>query len=465
MAVAAPYAALVMDARSGEILHSRNADTRLHPASLTKMMTLYVVFDAIQRGEMSLDTMATVSKVAASEPPSRLGLKAGQKIAIRHLIRAAAVKSANDAATALGEAVAGSEAAFARRMNRMAQALGMTQTTFRNAHGLTENGHLSTARDMTVLGRHLFYDFPEYYNIFSRTSTSADGKTLYNTNRRLLGSYRGADGIKTGYTRAAGFNLVASAERNGERIIATVFGGSSVSNRNSQVAELLDLGFDRAPSRIAVKKPERPVLLADGAAAPQGNAIAVRGTGLVQLSPRPLLRPSETPPEEVLVAMADGIENALVEAVATETAETVALSLAATETESEAPAAAPAEVLAASLAGALLRPAPRPVVAEGSAPDAVEDEDALTVVTRLSTSGGRHWGINVGRFTTRYEAEKVLLQTALVEISTLNDALRKVVRSPRGWEANFVGMSQEQADLACRRLEAQNVSCSPVGPG
>ena len=130
---------------------------------------------------------------------------------------------------------------------------------------------------------------------------------------------------------------------------------------------------------------------------------------------------------------------------------------------------APAEVLAASLAGTLLRPAPRPVVAEGSAPDGPDEDeldgDALTVVTRLSTSGGRHWGINVGRYTTRYEAEKVLLQTALVEISTLDKALRKVVRSPRGWEANFVGMSQEQADLACRRLEAQNVTCRPVGPG
>ncbi|NNL35583.1 MAG: D-alanyl-D-alanine carboxypeptidase, partial [Silicimonas sp.] len=126
VAVAAPYAAMVIDARSGEVLHSRNADTRLHPASLTKMMTLYVVFDAIERGELSLDTRITISKKAAAEPPSKLGLKAGQKIAVRHLIRAAAVKSANDAATALGEAVSGSEAAFARRMNRTALAMGMT---------------------------------------------------------------------------------------------------------------------------------------------------------------------------------------------------------------------------------------------------------------------------------------------------------------------------------------------------
>jgi len=205
--LAAPYAAVVIDARTGEVLHARNADTRLHPASLTKMMTLYIAFEAVERGEISLDTKVRISRHAASEPPSKLGLKAGQKIALRYLIRAAAVKSANDAATAIGEAISGSEAAFARRMNRTAKALGMTRTTFKNAHGLTETGHMSTARDMTKLGRHVLYDYPQYYNLFSRTSTSAGIATVNNTNRRLLANYRGADGIKTGYTRAAGFNL------------------------------------------------------------------------------------------------------------------------------------------------------------------------------------------------------------------------------------------------------------------
>ncbi len=459
-AAAAPYAAMVIDARNGKILHSRNADTRLHPASLTKMMTLYVIFDAIEKGEISLDTTVVISRKAASEPPSKLGLKAGQKVAFRHLIRAAAVKSANDAATALGEGLSGSEAAFARRMNRMAQALGMTRTTFRNAHGLTEDGHLSTARDMTVLGRHLFYDFPEYYNLFSRTTTNADGKTVYNTNRKFLGAYRGADGIKTGYTRAAGFNLVASAERGNERIIATVFGGQSVGWRNTQMAELLDLGFDRAPTRVAVNKPSRPVLVAEAAPAASAGT-TIRASGAVNRSPRPALRPLAAPPEEVLVAMADGIANALAEVAVAQTASEPAVE-AAVEAASVAPAAPPA-VMAASLAGALLRPAPRPVVAEGSAQE--DDVPEQMIVTRLSTSGGQHWGINVGRFATRYEAEKVLLQTALVEMSTLDDALRKVVRSPRGWEANFLGLSEAQADLACRRLHAQNVSCSPVGPG
>ncbi|MEN8840543.1 MAG: D-alanyl-D-alanine carboxypeptidase family protein, partial [Octadecabacter sp.] len=210
---AAPYAAMVMDARTGEILHSRNADTQLHPASLTKMMTLYIAFQAIERGEISLDDMVTITPLSANEPPSKLGLVAGQRIQFRYLVRAAGVKSANDAATAIGIALEGNEAAFARRMTATARAMGMTRTTFRNAHGLTEAGHMSTARDMTVLGRHMIYDYPQYYNIFSRITTDAGVREVANTNRRFLNAYRGADGIKTGYTRAAGFNLVASAER------------------------------------------------------------------------------------------------------------------------------------------------------------------------------------------------------------------------------------------------------------
>lgn len=441
-AVTAPYAAMVIDARTGKVLHSRNADTRLHPASLTKMMTLYVAFDAIEKGEISLDTMVTISRKAAAEPPSKLGLKAGQKVKLRYLIRAAAVKSANDAATAIGEAISGSEAAFARRMNRTAAAMGMDRTTFKNAHGLTETGHLSTARDMTRLGRHVFYDFPEYYNLFSRKQTSAGTKMVANTNRRLLAAYRGADGIKTGYTRAAGFNLVASAERGQERVIATVFGGRSVSWRNARIAELLDMGFERSPSRVAVVKPRKPVLQGDK------PGKIVRLTGVVTKSPRPLGRPVAAPDASTLVAVAEGVADVLAE-------------VAVADTKIDAPEPAPRAVQAASLAGAFLRPAPRPRP-EAETVAAIEEP---VVVTRLSTSGGRHWAINVGRYTTRDEAERVLVRTALVEIATLDEALRKVVRSPKGWEANFVGLTADRAELACRRLHAQNVNCIPVGPG
>ena len=447
-AESAPYAAMVIDARTGEVLHSRNADTRLHPASLTKMMTLYVTFEAIRNGEISLDTVVRISKTAANEPPSKLGLRAGQKIKLRYLIRAAAVKSANDAATALGEAVAGSEAAFARRMNRTAIALGMSRTTFKNAHGLTETGHMSTARDMTALGRHLFYDFPDYYNLFSRRTTDAGVRDVANTNRRFLGSYRGADGIKTGYTRAAGFNLVASAHRGDERIIATMFGGVSSSARNAKVSELLNMGFRRAPSSAQVNQPARPSYSDADIGEPGGYGKTLRLVRAVSKSMIPLARPSReapAPSEDVLMAMAEGIQSAIAEVDSDDQAAQVQVAVLQVEPDTALPTARPAALVTAVLE----QPEPR---------------EELIVVTRISTSGGRHWGINLGSFTTRHEAERLLLKTALNELGTLDDALRKVVHSSRGYQANFVGMSKELAALACRRLVARGLQCTPLGP-
>ncbi|PKP72728.1 MAG: D-alanyl-D-alanine carboxypeptidase, partial [Alphaproteobacteria bacterium HGW-Alphaproteobacteria-6] len=336
---AAPYADYVIDARSGQVLHQTNAETRLHPASLTKMMTLYIAFEAIERGEISLDSKVTVSKKAASEPPSKLGLRAGQTIALRYLIRAAAVKSANDAATAIGEAIEGSEAAFARRMTRTAKALGMTRTTFANANGLTAKGHLSTARDMAILGRRVFYDYPQYYNLFSRRTADAGIAQVNSTNRRFLDSYEGADGIKTGFTNPAGFNLVGSAQRGEKRIIAAVFGGTSTAQRNARMAELLDLGFAKAPRRATVQKPVLPVYVPEAAGADllaeAGDGAEAGGAGktlrlirAVTKSPRPQMRPTalvavvpDAAPAEVaagdearMLAMLDGIASAVAEA-------------------------------------------------------------------------------------------------------------------------------------------------------
>jgi len=459
-AISAPYAAMVIDARTGEVLHARNADTRLHPASLTKMMTLYIAFEAMERGEISADTVVTISQTAAAEPPSELGLRAGQKIKFRYLVRAAAIKSANDAATAIAEAISGSEAAFARRMNRTARAMGMTRTTFKNAHGLTEAGHLSTARDMTTLGRHVFYDYPDYYHLFSRIEADAGIRNVRNTNRRLLGAYRGADGIKTGYTRAAGFNLVSSAERGGERIIATVFGGNSTASRNARIAELLDMGFNRAPSRVAVRKPQRPPYL--------GNADApvLVARGPVQRSPLPRARPAEQAPVLVAETLQSDIEEALAVAVAADVAvpETPgAVEIASAEAPAtESPVlAGSADVGVARASLAAVQPLPRPVAVAAATPAPNEP----TVVTRISTSGGRHWGISVGSYPSRHDAERMLLTTALTELATLDEALRKVVPRGGAYDANFVGLTQERAALACRRLQARDVACQTLGPG
>ncbi|MEO0372257.1 MAG: D-alanyl-D-alanine carboxypeptidase family protein [Pseudomonadota bacterium] len=478
-AIAAPYAALVMDARSGEVLHSRNADTRLHPASLTKMMTLYVVFEAVENGEIGLDTPVKISKFAASEPPSKLGLRAGQTIKLRYLIRAAAVKSANDASTALAEAIEGSEARFARRMNRTAKALGMTRTHFKNAHGLTESGHLSTARDMSILGRHLFYDYPQYYNLFSRITADAGISTVRHTNRKLLQSYRGADGIKTGYTRAAGFNLTASAERGGERIIATVYGGRSTTSRNAKVAELLDLGFRRAPSRVALSRPSKPPYLgrADDGGVPGGYGKKIRlvSAAAVKRSLRPKARPGLA--EEVLIAATEG--EGLTEPLAEkDLAAKIAAAIADNKEPDPVSVQTPTPVVLAEAqlidirarTNAKVTPKIRPAslvetyaARKPQAGDPASDP-VQTVVERVSTSGGRHWGITVGRYGTEYEARQVLLKVALNEMTTLDGSLRKVLRRPQGFDANFMGLTRETAEMACQRLQAKQITCLMLQP-
>lgn len=637
----APFAAIVMDGRTGEVLYEKNSGARLHPASLTKMMTLYIAFQEIEAGRLSLDTKVTVTKYAASQPPSRLGLKPGQRIAVRYLIRAAAIKSANDAASAIGDHISGDAASFAKRMTRTARQLGMHDTTFKNANGLTADGHLSTARDMNILGRHLFYDFPQYYHIFSRRTADAGIATVTNTNSRFLDAYEGADGIKTGYTSPAGFNLTASAHRGKKHIIATVFGGTSSANRNAKMAELMDIGFGKARNNVTEQPPVaaavEDALVAsletgiDEIDAVGGAGKIVRVSGEVKTSPRPKARPDVTAvPDDVAIAMAEGIEGALAEATAepapqgtlefqadamamaelpAETAppeEAVAVAAALAEVELpeaasemavevadaapeagqealvelaandaavvavpepgtlEAQAAALTDPLPETLVAeatpaeapvdpslAALKPKARPEtliapqVAEVEAPaeppvapvaeeivvaeaapelvvtdpgiesaetapltlltevtevetvagatafmppaadialdtaplampkrqapifDAVETAevaaDAEEVVVVMSTSGGRHFGVNVGEYPSRYEAEKALLKTALAESATLNEGLRKTTQSGGAWRASFMGLTEDQAELACRRLSARAVPCETVG--
>lgn len=503
-AQAAPYAAMVMDARSGAVLHEQNADTPLHPASLTKMMTLYVVFEAIENGEIGLDTPVTISRAAAAEPPSKLGLRAGQRIALRYLVRAAAVRSANDAAHALADAIEGGLPAFAARMNRTATALGMTRTHFKNPHGLTQAGHLSTARDMTILGRALFHHYPQYYNLFSRTTADAGVAQVRNTNRNLLSAYAGADGIKTGYTKAAGFNIVASAERDGVRLIATVFGGRSSTWRNQKVAELLDLGFSKASRRVAVRLPARP------AYAGPVRAVAVAA---VAAAPGRSLRPRARPVAEaaMLAAVQGDIESAVIAANAAGALSSgVAAAAADTTAQAEstppvalaqvrpavmpkmrpatlAPAAAAPVRLAAvrpaarldDLGGSAgtevaLAPSPDPEEAPAAGSLALASADAAAVpgtleegqeiVTRASTSGGHVWGVSLGTQPSRYAADTLLLKAALQEIETLSDALRKVNPRPGGFEAEFLGLTESQAERACARLAARGLDCEVNGP-
>jgi D-alanyl-D-alanine carboxypeptidase len=239
------YAAIVQDVRTGATLMAVNADEQRHPASLTKMMTLYMLFEAIREGRMSLDSPIVMSREAASQPPSRLGLPAGASLTAEQAILALVTKSANDVAAAIGERLAGGdEERFAQMMTLRARALGMTRTTFRNASGLPDIDQVTTARDMALLGRRLREDFPNRYHYFAAESFRFRGQVIANHNR-LLTEYDGADGIKTGYVNDSGFNLVASVERDGQRLVAAVFGGSTGRERDRHMMAILDQAFAR----------------------------------------------------------------------------------------------------------------------------------------------------------------------------------------------------------------------------
>lgn len=484
-AQAQQFASLVMDARTGKVLDSVNAETRVHPASLTKMMTLYIVFDELKNGRLSLDQKITISKRAASEPPSRLGLRTGQKIELRYLIRAAAIKSANDAATALGEAVAGSESAFASRMNAYARAMGMMNTTFKNAHGLTQEGHLSTAHDMAKLGRRMVYDFPQYYNIFGRTSTSAGLKTVQNTNRRLLDAYLGADGIKTGYTRAAGFNVVSSAQRGNRRVIVAVMGERSTAKRNADAAKLMDAGFKAMPRYAAVVPPSplRSMVASTAPAARSRGAqpsvsevmpVVADASGALALTGRPMPRTaSESPRPESPQAVTRNTAS-----IAAAIAE-VNSALASQSTRSPSmsidgrPLPRPGvetSQLAAAGVGVVGRASTFAVAPASLPPRRTSAAEAEQVVsTSAGTTGGNEWGVQLGSYRAKGDAERQLLTTALMDVPELNGGLRRVeaawVQGVTVYRAQFVGLDQRAALAACASLARMEADCLPLAPG
>lgn len=254
--VDAKVAQLVMDAHTGKILHAMNPDTPNFPASLTKMMTLYLVFEALDKKRVKLTEEMPVSTKAARQPASHLALAPNTTITVEDGILALVTKSANDVAVVFSERLSGDEREFALAMTAKARRLGMKNTTFRNASGLPHRGQLSTARDMALLARALLRDFPHHYHYFSAAEFDYDGIRHKNHNK-LLTSYDGADGIKTGYIRASGFNLVASAKRDGKRLIGVVFGGRTPTERNKRMARLLDLGFKATlPPAIAEAEEE-----------------------------------------------------------------------------------------------------------------------------------------------------------------------------------------------------------------
>jgi len=264
----AAYSDIVLNAETGQVLHATNPDSLRHPASLTKMMTLYLTFQALESGKLNINQYLPISLNAAEQSPSKLGLRAGQRIRVEDAILGLVTESANDAAVVLGEWLGGSEAGFGQIMTRQAHALSMNHTQFQNPSGLPDPDQITTAHDMALLGHALIYHFPQFYSYFSRDHFVYTGVYHHNHNH-LMARYEGMDGIKTGYIRASGFNLVASAKRGNTRLIGVVFGGNSAVARDNRMAELLDEAFqktqkDNSVSSIPVAQTSAPQPLAQG---------------------------------------------------------------------------------------------------------------------------------------------------------------------------------------------------------
>jgi len=279
-ALMAGQANLVLDAGTGEVLASENADRLNHPASLTKMMTLYMTFEAIKRGKLSWDQPVRFSKYAASRPPTKLHVKAGDSVTVREAVMGMIIVSANDAASAMAETLGGSESAFCAQMTRRARALGLNKTVFVNASGLPDEQQVTTARDMAALGVALLRDFPQEYRLFATESFVFRGRTIRGHNN-LMYRTAGMDGIKTGYTNASGFNLVSAVRQNGRRVIGVVLGGRTAASRDRTMATLLTKYAGAGSSGTAVVS----------AQSPNGTRLAA----LDDVGPVPVMRPNKDP--------------------------------------------------------------------------------------------------------------------------------------------------------------------------
>ena len=240
----ASVSSITIDAKTGAVISASDPDSLRYPASLTKLMTLYITFSALDNGLIKLDDEFPVSRTAANRSPSRLGLRPGEKIKVRDAIMALIVKSANDCATVLAEGLGYSEENFAKTMTKVAKEIGMKNTTFKNASGLPNRQQKTTARDMAVLGAAMYHHFPHYYKLFSTKKFTYKGRTYY-THNHVLKQFAGADGMKTGYTAAAGYNIITSAERDGNRVISVTMGHKSIKQRDQKVAQMMDKGLKK----------------------------------------------------------------------------------------------------------------------------------------------------------------------------------------------------------------------------
>jgi D-alanyl-D-alanine carboxypeptidase len=410
------FSAIAVDARTGKVLYAKDADGLRYPASLTKMMTLYLVFQDLEAGKIKLKTKLQVSARAAAMAPSKLGFKPGGTIAVEDAIKALVTKSANDVAAAIGENLAGSEKEFAARMTKTARELGMSKTVFRNASGLPDPAQVTTARDMATLGLRLQRDFPQYYPYFRTSSFVYRGKTI-RTHNRLLGRYAGTDGIKTGYIADSGYNLTTSARRGGKRMIGVVMGATSGKSRNAYMVAMLDRAFPKCKNGNTIA------------------ALAGSSKGAIEpvaaVAPKPDAKPVAGPSAmDLLVASA-----------------------AAAEASSESAASAFKTVDAP--AGPV-----KPQVLEATLPANLPFEVKVQDAS---------WHIQIGAYPTKQDAQAELKRIlAASDPQLLKNKQAFTVTVQKGTEtvyrARFSGFSEKSAKTACQQLTRAKVDCLALPP-
>lgn len=422
------YAAIVVDVESGEILHATNANESRYPASLTKMMTLYLVFEALENGSLRLHQSLPVSSQAAAMPASKLWLRAGETISVEDAIRALVVRSANDVAVVVAEAMGGSERQFAQRMTAKARELGMNATQFRNASGLPDAGQVTTARDMATLSIRLMQDYPQYYHYFSTQSFSFRG-TTHNSHNRLVRNYAGADGLKTGFIRASGFNVATSAVRDGRRLVSVVMGGFTAASRDTHMADLLDRGFVRA----SLFGRGDWVAQADFSGERMGTGSTGAGTRLASAAPA-----SAPPARQQLVHL--------------------------TPANPTANSATSVRALPETAQGSTADPIQDLIVS--NEPRVSSPERAIQRFEPERASGS--WGVQVGAFSNPDNA-RTLASRAADRLASEMAGARITVDETSGpqkmFRARLVNLDENQAYRACRSLVQQGMDCMVINAG
>lgn len=427
------YGSIVIDADTGAILHESNADKPLHPASLVKMMTLLMAFDRLQDGSMTLNQRIRISAHAASQSPSKLGLRAGSSITVKDAIYALVTKSANDIAVAMGEHIGGTESHFAAMMTQRAKELGMTRTRFKNASGLHHPDQVSSARDMAVLSRTLIRNYPQQYKYFSTRNFSYNGANHHNHNR-LMETYKGMDGIKTGYIGPSGFNLAASAVRGNHRLIAVVFGGRTTASRNAHVAELLDRGFAKLGTT------SKDVLVAE---ARTNIPVPGRKPDIGKDAPETVLAMNATP--EMTGTMGELAGEGDIDPAIARRFETGMMAIAAIKGE--------------------IKPGAGSRTAETASPEPNIQTASLHQGNAANNVNNNEWSIQVGAFTSRVRSDQALNDAIARLPGSLRSNAHPVIvplKAGDGWvfRARIRGLSREQAAAACKYFN----NCMAISP-